>query len=221
MKGSGLDVYLAVGRSALRNILISCAACKVRNVLSVLDFASGAGRVTRWLRAAFPDAELVVSDINKSFVEFCAETFAAVPHISHANFTAVTLPGTYDLIWSGSLLTHLPESQAVAALELMYRSLNPNGVMVITTHGRKVMRNQLLGRAQYIDGQQFNNILMQAMSRGYGYAPHGPGRLGISLNTLGWLGGWCARSPDRRIVHFAEKGWHDHQDVVAVAKSPI
>lgn len=221
MKGSGLDVYFSVGRSALRNVLIACAAAEVTQVQSVLDFACGAGRVARWLRAAFPEAELVASDIRPNFIEFCAEAFAATPHLSKYNLAAVTLPGSYDVIWSGSLLTHLPEDRAIAALDLMYRGLRPNGVMVITTHGRKMMQNYINGTAHYIEASQFSDILTQAIFGGYGYAAHTGAAVGISLSTLAWIERWCTRSPDRRLVHFAEKAWADHQDVIAIAKSPI
>ena len=43
-----------------------------------------------------------------------------------------------DLVWSGSVFTHLDAPQWVPLLRYIARALAPGGVAVLTTHGRRV-----------------------------------------------------------------------------------
>ena len=73
----------------------------------ILDFPCGHGRVLRYLRAAYPLAEITACDLNRDGVEFCAERLGAVPVMSSEDPADIRLAGEFDLIWCGSLLTHL------------------------------------------------------------------------------------------------------------------
>jgi len=72
--------------------------------------------VTRHLRAFFPDADLFVSDLDKRGECFAAETFAARPIEAAPDF-ATSLARSFDLIFCGSLPTHLPERRFVNAFD--------------------------------------------------------------------------------------------------------
>ena len=101
----------------------------------MLDMPCGHGRVTRALRAAFPAAELVACDIDTDGVSFCRDRFGAVPVASCPDPMAVELPGTFDLIWVGSLFTHLPSASWHPFLQLFARSLVRGGVLCFTAAG--------------------------------------------------------------------------------------
>jgi SAM-dependent methyltransferase len=75
--GDTVESYLMVGRSAIELIAVAMIAARKADVASVLDLPCGAGRVTRHLRAFFPDAELFVSDIDKNGERFAVDAFAA------------------------------------------------------------------------------------------------------------------------------------------------
>jgi len=47
------------------------------SIRSALDLPSGGGRVLRFLRVAFPDAEFVACDTNEALVEFCGKALGA------------------------------------------------------------------------------------------------------------------------------------------------
>jgi hypothetical protein len=61
----------------------------------------------RALRASFPEAEITASDIDGDAVGFCASLFGATPVLVSPDASNVRLAGDFDLIGSGSLLTHL------------------------------------------------------------------------------------------------------------------
>ena len=62
--------YLSCGASALNAILSVLQSTQVGAPAAILDFGGGAGRVTRWLRAAFPAAALSVCDLPGPNLEF-------------------------------------------------------------------------------------------------------------------------------------------------------
>src|SRR5436309_14349941 len=101
--------YFEYGETAVRLIRLAMDATGTGQVPThnVLDFPSGHGRVLRTLKAAFPRARLTACDIDHDAVDFCAETFGAEPIYSDEDPRAIELPGQYDLIWCGSLFTHL------------------------------------------------------------------------------------------------------------------
>jgi trans-aconitate methyltransferase len=84
--------------------------------MKILDFGCGAGRVTRWLCAAFPEAEISVTDLRETDLEFCAKNFRVTPWLSGTEIDALQAPDRYDLIWVGSVLTHLSAAKSLNLL---------------------------------------------------------------------------------------------------------
>jgi trans-aconitate methyltransferase len=68
MWGGNLDQYAGVGESALCCIRAAQMFAGVVEPISVLDFGCAHGRVTRWLRAAWPNADLHVADVVPEWV---------------------------------------------------------------------------------------------------------------------------------------------------------
>src|SRR5262249_5267499 len=104
--------YLVAGLSALRCIMLVLEYLRTdpASIRSVLDLPSGGGRVLRFLRTGFPDATLVACDTNEALVEFCGKAFGARVTRSTPDINQLHLPGSFDLIWCGSLLTHFDET---------------------------------------------------------------------------------------------------------------
>src|SRR5689334_19005618 len=104
--GISEEEYLLVGRTAL-DLCREALASATPGI--VVDFPCGHGRVMRHFAAAWPNAELYGVEIDTDALKFVEATFGARPIQSGAHIAAVALPENVDLIWSGSLLTHLPE----------------------------------------------------------------------------------------------------------------
>ena len=218
------DHYFGVGLSALRCIEagLSIAGRDPSQVERVLDLACGHGRVMRVLRAAFPAAQLVACDIDQEGVAFCSSAFDATPVASVTDPTQIPLDGTFDLIWCGSLLTHLDLEQFGALLRRIDESLSERGLAVVTIHGRHVGR-RLRGEADYGLGSTNALRLSNAVEwQGFSYAPYaGSVDYGISVCSPDWLMRYIGeRLPDLDVVCFMEQGWDNHQDVVVLSKRP-
>src|SRR5262249_37742284 len=106
MLGGNPRHYFAVGRSALWNIArtLDHTAGGSSQPKRILDLPCGHGRVLRYLRAAFPEAEITACDLLADGVDFCASTFGAIGVYSDTDLSLIKLPkDNFDLIWVGSL----------------------------------------------------------------------------------------------------------------------
>jgi len=81
LSGAALDreYYFRCGRSAVECIqnALAIAAIPQPRIKRILDLPCGHGRVLRYLRAAFPEAEIAACDLLRDGVDFCSSTFGA------------------------------------------------------------------------------------------------------------------------------------------------
>jgi SAM-dependent methyltransferase len=215
--------YFAVGRSALRCIRTALSAARRPDPQRILDLPSGHGRVLRHLRAAFPAAEITACDSSIDAIEFCASTFAAVPVGSTPDLRQLSLPGRYDLIWCGSLFTHLGERDWGALIDLFHATLSTTGVLVVSTHGRLPAHYLKSGARNYgLDRGSVARLLSEYERSGFAHVPYDPaGTYGLSLSRPSWVVSYLERWPDLRLVAFTECGWDDHHDIICCTRSEI
>ena len=209
--------YLSCGASALNTILAAQMLGCLDPPATILDFGAGAGRVTRWLRAAFPQAAIAACDLRAQDMAFCASAFAATTWVSSVDIPSLAAPGTYDLIWLGSVATHLPARKTAQLLDKMLSWTNAGGLVVMSLHGRFALARQNSGRFAYIDDERWQAIAAAYGTDGYGYADYpGQSDYGISVSKLSWIAKLVEARSDTRLVLLAETVWHAHHDVVAV-----
>ena len=223
MAGEG---YYDVGRSAIGAIISGLLSAGISKPRRILDFACGNGRVTRHLKLMFPEAELTVCDLYPEMVEFCSKTFDAKGLLSQEDFADIIFPEQYDLVWSGSLLTHCNSRMFAECMNAIHRSLATPGVAVATVSGRRQVALQ-----RYVwkicSDAQFRPAEREFYRTGFGFinAFDEAARVNFPLNVnLG--GGHTLSSPahvtglisemeNATLLYYREMGWNGHQDVFA------
>jgi SAM-dependent methyltransferase len=108
----------------------------------LLDFASGYGRVTRFLVRLLPAERIWVSDVYAAGVSFQQRRFGVhgiVSTVRPEDFAAAAGGATFDAILVTSLFTHLPEERFVAWLRVLMSLLAPGGVMAFSVHDRGLL----------------------------------------------------------------------------------
>ncbi len=216
---SGPQHYLSSGISAMRCIR---AALRVTGtewveLSRILDLPCGYGRVLRLLGPACPQAQVTGCEIDVEAVRFCQKEFGAVPAVSEIPISGMILREKFDLIWCGSLLTHVDEAAAMEILRFFRDHLSERGVCIFTAHGRIPIEWMLSGKVTYglPDGAR-ESIVTDYEAGNYAYAdyPHAK-NYGISaacperMRALAdEVGGW-------RECMFLDHGWDECQDVYA------
>jgi SAM-dependent methyltransferase len=214
--------YFDVGESALHAIETALfAAQRTKSTIrKILDLPCGHGRVMRFLKKAFPEAQLTACDLNQNGVEFCAATFGALPVVSREEIDGIPLQGEFDLIWCGSLLTHLSEEKCAAFLRLFRRLLGHRGILVFTTHGRHFERELSAGRNPHgIDDRQIAELLSGYRQRQFSYVDYSAqSAYGFSLTHPSFVTANLIDQPGWRLLGYHEAGWDRRQDVVCLQK---
>jgi SAM-dependent methyltransferase len=212
--------YLAIGLSAMRCINRAVRHTQT-NVRSILDLPCGYGRVLRFLRAEFGKAEITACEIDPNAVRFCERTFGAVGAQSTSELSKLIFPHQFDLIWCGSLVTHLDQKHTTNLLHCFRRHLAPGGLCLFTTHG-KITRELLeTGARKYgLSPGQREKVLTEFAGCGYGYADYdGQIGYGISLVSFDQMTKIASEIGDWSLVAFLERGWDDHHDVYGFFKT--
>jgi SAM-dependent methyltransferase len=109
------------------------------NGVSLLDFASGYGRVTRFLLRDLPADHVWVSDVYADGVRFQEETFGVHGIVSTVRPEEFVCTERFDAITVTSLFTHLPDQRFVDWLRVLLGLLRPGGVLLFSVHGEEVL----------------------------------------------------------------------------------
>ncbi|MEM6440908.1 MAG: class I SAM-dependent methyltransferase [Pseudomonadota bacterium] len=218
--------YFAVGESAMRSI---------RQILgdlvplTILDLPCGHGRVARHLTARFPEAELFVADLNEDGARFCAAELGAEALTSTPDFSALDFGRRFDLIWVGSLVTHLNAPATQAFLGFVARHLTDRGRAVVTAHGALVA-GRMMGRREAprslirrrgslygISLPDTEGLCRDYFATGYGYRnyPYADD-YGVSICTEPWMRA-AAAAAGLETTSFVAHAWDNHQDVYGLA----
>ena len=215
------EQYFRIGRSALRNILYAMRMADQETFGSILDLPCGHGRVLRYLKARFPNARITASDLDRDAVDFCASTFNARGIYSEKDIRNVRMQEKFNLIWCGSLLTHLDKTLWEDLLFFFSEHLSDQGILVFTTHGRKTVHWIATGQCKFgLADNEIPLLLKEYQSKGFGYLNYpGLSDYGISASTPAWVLSELQRHPELRLLFYHELGWDDHQDVIACVRS--
>jgi SAM-dependent methyltransferase len=124
--------FLRSGRAAYDAI---AAHVPVESLESVLDFGCGCGRVTRYWESF--EGAVAGSDVNAKAVEWCRDnlTFASFER-NALQPPLVFDDATFDLVYALSVFTHLTADLQPAWRDELHRVLRPDGLLLLTTHGR-------------------------------------------------------------------------------------
>jgi CBS domain-containing protein/SAM-dependent methyltransferase len=212
--------HLLAALSALECIREGMSAAGKQGAGSILDFPCGYGRVLRVLKAAFPDARLAAGDIERDCADFCRDFLGAAPIYSDEDPAKVEIEDSFDLIWCGSLLTHLDADRWPGFLALLRDALEPTGVLVFTTHGPRDERTLL--RFGLLE-PQIKSVLEHYERSGFGYSDyHDYDRWGIAIASPQWVEQQLERLDGLRLVRGIPRGWDapaPRQDVFACVRA--
>lgn len=232
-----LEAYRRTSRSGWRCIFNALVTVNkgLEKCHNVLDFGCGYGRVLRAIAAGLPEANITACDLNEDAIAFCAETFGATPVQGYADLSAIELPHKYDVIWVGSVFTHLPAQNWAPLIRFLSESLAENGILVFSIHGRTAMwvfENYTLEQSQ-MSAEDFANVKRVYQETGYAYMNYSTGHVnslaevgiavdeeayGLSFTRSDWVCSYLQQFKDLFMVGYHEGGWSRNHDTVTLWK---
>lgn len=217
MFNSGPDWYWSVGESGLLAVQRVLGLTYTKDVHRVMDLPCGHGRVARYLRCGFPSAEMFYCDLDHSGADFCAKEFNGTAIHSKPELTDIDLPGDLDVIWVGSLFTHLDRDRTRRWLSHLCSKLSRQGVLVATFHGPFAI--EVNRKNPMIDSVSWEAILSGYHETGYGYAKYDYMKddYGISLSRPSVVIDMVEAIPNVRLLSYTERGWADNHDVLGIS----
>ncbi len=206
--------YVGTGLSALACVQQALAGAGTPEF--ILDFGCGYGRVLRFLRAAYPDAALYHTDMDAEGLGFCTHHFNGFGFRTDLEHGLQWVPARFDLIWVGSVFTHLDVPDCERLLRHLAAFLRPGGLVVFTTHGDSAAERMAAHKEIYrLEPALLDRILADRERAGHGYADYpGTTGYGVSAMTTAWVERLIVDCGLTRHLHLPA-GWAGHQDVFA------
>ena len=212
-----LNHYRRVGQDALRNIeeSLRLAGRDFGSIERCLDMACGYGRVLRWLAQRMPARRITACEVIPEAVRFCRQEFGARPLLAPLDPNELVFPERYDLIWVGSLLTHLRPEAAMRFAHRLVETLNPGGVLVFSSQGPSCLAQIPMYGFMFADKTEVFREQLDAVGAAFlPYYAHEPD-YGITLLAPAYVRAALPEDgdPPIRLLRHAERGWDNHQDV--------
>jgi SAM-dependent methyltransferase len=208
--------YVSDARSAMENLEASLAAVGRTwdDVTACLDLPSGYGRVTRLLAERLGPERVTACDVDRQGVRFCVEELGVAGIVADPDPARTRFPRRYDLVFVGSLLTHLGEGATSAMLRSIVTTLAADGLLVFTTQGESCLDHlDWYGESFARRAEWYRAEVAQV---GHAFQPY-PGRrdYGVAIHGRAYVERLMTRlfAGRLRCVRFAERGWDRHQDV--------
>jgi SAM-dependent methyltransferase len=220
LHGGNMEQYFDVGLSGLRAVLLGLDLAKkpIVSIHRILDYASGFGRVSRWLTAAFPSATLTACDADKKSIDSLRSTLGIRnTYLADLQMKQTISGEPFDVIWMGSLITHLPECDTLRALRYMHKHLAEDGIFVGSMHGQLVVDRLRSRERDYgLKEPETARLLRRHDAFGYGFGAydHDPD-YGIST----WTENKAIEMFDDarlRLIEYHPNLWGNHQDIFIV-----
>jgi SAM-dependent methyltransferase len=113
--------------------------CLIRRCETVLDFGCGCGRVLRAFHHMSPQAKLFGSDIDPEAIQWLNQNCQQWAHFSTnaASPPFAFSADSFDLIYSISVFTHLPEAMQISWLAELQRVAKSGSFVLATVHGEE------------------------------------------------------------------------------------
>ena len=215
------EQYFDLGRRALELIHFSAELCDKPHYPDILDLPCGHGRVLRWLRAHYGYARITACDLDRDGVDFCAGQFGALPVYSQPDLRQLPFQAQFDLIWVGSLVTHLSQARWLATLDCLVKWTKECGVIVFSTQGRTVTSLLARGRKNVAENIDKAALLEEFTRTGFAYQRYFESNAeedyGLAVTSPEWVMRTLQRYPDVILRAYLEEAW-GMQDVVILYK---
>jgi SAM-dependent methyltransferase len=157
--------------------------------VSILEFASGYGRVSRHLPKVIPEATLTACDIHAEAVRFI-DWLGVESILSRENPDDFNAGRAFDVVFALSFFSHIPQTTWTRRLRRLLDCTLPGGLLIFTTLDAQ---SRKFAAPESVSGDDFSFLLTpnnwicprNNMERPFRHSPSSKGRLPLLL-MQGW-----------------------------------
>jgi SAM-dependent methyltransferase len=207
-----VNSYFVHGAESFEHLRSLVTQYRATQKLSLLEFASGYGCVTRFIATRSPEWATTCCDIHPAAVKFIND-YLSVPAIQSVPVPEdLKLPDSYDVVFALSLFSHLPAKIWFRWLRALSDCVKPGGLLIFTTHGMVSARIQKFPPLDS-DGYWFHPFSEQKDLDSADY--------GTTITTFDFVLRQVKALPSFRLLNFQEGLWRKNQDVYVLERSGL
>jgi len=173
------------------------------------------------LKAQYPQADIFGQDVNQAWLEWCADNLGVNVILSKAHIQSVTVEReSYDLVWVGSVFTHIPEKSFDYLLDVLVGGLKQSGILIFTTAGELVRASFDVNNEKLLAVKDAKKAVLGYDENGYGFALYSGGTYsdwGRAMVTFASVQEKLKRHPVK-LIFYLEGGWGRRQDIFAIQR---
>lgn len=208
-----VEAYFTGGLDCARRFTALCREHLQSDPKTVLEFASGYGRVARHAKHVLPATSWTCSDVHTRAVEFNADRLGLDSSISPSRPQDWPVERRFDVVFALSFFSHMPDATFAPWLERVFSAVEHGGLLVFTTHGATSLGNMKAGGfdANFnVNGFYWN---AQSDQRDIDSTEYG-----TSAVTLSYVQRALRSLPQAELIRFQQAFWWSHQDLYVVRK---
>jgi len=137
-------LYYQIGKQILQTLqhVAKWRFGGLEQVSSLLDFASGHGRVTRFLARELAPRRIRVSEIHPDAIAFQQEHFGVEALLSTSEPDAFISDRRFPVVVASSFFSHLPSRSFRTWMSALLRCVDPDGVLIFSTLGSELLGHE-------------------------------------------------------------------------------
>jgi len=136
-----VGTYLQVGADSAAILVETARSVAVRQVIDVLDWGCGPGRVSAHIPNFYPYIRLRGCDPDEEAIQWASEHIRGRFAVSELDPPLPYEEESFDAVFGLSVMTHLRKDCQLEWLNEIARVLRPGGVLLATVHGKEAARH--------------------------------------------------------------------------------
>ncbi len=211
-----IDAYFNGGEDCARKFAALCREHLQSEPQTVLEFASGYGRVARYAKHVLPETRWTSSDVHPKAVDFIADRIGLESFVSPGKPDGWTVDRKFNVVFALSFFSHMPDALFGRWLERVFSAVERGGILVFTTHGPMSVKLWQTGGtdAKFDEAGyywNFNTEQLDIDTNDYG----------TSAVTLAYVQRALAALPKAELIRFQQAFWWGHQDLYVIRKIDV
>lgn len=205
--------YFSVGRQCRDDLarILTLDGRRIEEISGLLEFASGYGRVTRFLVTRLDPKRVWVADVNVDALEINSTCFGTTSRLADSGPEDFQCERQFEVVFAGMIFSHFSIDLWASWLRRLYDLVEPSGLLIFSTMSPELLPS---------DG--VNHLIDED---GFWFMPENEtaGRLNVASygNTFvseGWVNKHIKNHGLGELVEYSARGLADWQDMYMIRK---